>query len=310
MKRVLLLYVCVVAAIAAAGAQPAETDVNIGVVCPDRMDELSATGLARLRHKIEQIATANGVATYSDGTFVIYPSLDLFEFRTVESGMKDITLAKTEMVLTVVQLSTGMKINSLSIPLSGSGFNQSQAMTNAISGIDVKAPVYANFLSESKERIYSYYETNCAELLQQAEALAAQQQYEAALAKLACYPASLPSYAKVSLVMIDIYQRYQNLLCERLLNEAKGCIALKDYSGAVEYLAKIDPESRCQSECSQLLDTVKRQVDKEEAEEIDRKFRVFDSLVGLEKHRISAVQDIARTYCANQPTIHYTQIVK
>lgn len=309
MKRIILLCSCVVLAISNVGAQSAESDVNIGVVCPEQMEDLSSVGLTRLQHKIEQIATANGVATYSDGTFVMYPVLDVFEVRTVENGLKNITVTKAEMVLSVIQISSGMKINSVSTTLSGSGFNRSEALTNAISGIDIQSSVYKNFLSESKERIYSYYETNCTKLLQNAEALAAQQQYEAALAQLACFPASLPSYAKVVAVMTDIYKRYQNVRCEQLIQQAKGCIALKDYTGAVEYLVEIDPESQCKSECAQLLRTIKQQVDKAEADQIDRQFRVFDSLVGLEKQRIATIRDIAKTYYENQPTIHYHKVI-
>jgi len=309
MKRIILFCLSAVLAIDGIQAQPAETDIHIGVVCPKQIDDLQAAAL-RLQHKIEQIATENGVATDADGTFVIYPVFDLGEMRTVESGMKNIIVVKVEMTLCVTQVYTGLKVNSVSTTLSGSGFSKSEALTNAISGIDTQAPVYATFLAESKKRIYAYYETNCAMLLQKAKALAAQQQYEAALAELACFPASLPSYAQVVSVMIDIYTRYQNIRCERLIQEAQGCIALKDYSAAVECLVQIGPESRCNSECIRLLNRIKQQVDKEASETIDRKFRVFDTLVDLEKQRISAIRDIAKTHYSNQPTIQYTQIVK
>lgn len=310
MKKIILLCLCSMLVICSIKAQNANTDVNIGVVCPEQIDDLSAASLQRLRHKIEQIATANGVATYSDGTFILYPEFDFFDVLTVESGMKNIIVAKAEMTLSVMQVSTGMKVNYVSVSLSGSGFNKSEAVANTISKINTQSPVYAKFLFESKTRIYSYYETNCSKLLQKAKVLAAQQQYEAALAELACFPASLPSYAQVVSVMMDIYKRYQNIRCERLIREAQGCIALKDYSGAIEYLVRIDPESRCNSECTRLLDSIKQQVDKEASEAIEHKFRVFDTLVDLEKQRISAIQDIAKSYYSNQPAIHYTQIVK
>ena len=310
MKKTILSCLCSILVICGIKAQNANTDVNIDVVCPEQMDDLSVASPQRLQHKIEQIATANGVATYSDGTFILYPAFDFFDVRTVESGMKNIIVVNTDLILSVIQVSTGMKVNHVSVSLSGNGFNKSEAVANAISKIDTQSPVYAKFLSESKARIYSYYETNCSKLLQKAKALAVQQQYEAALARLACFPASLPSYAQVIPVMMDIYKHYQNVHCERLIQNAKGCIALKDYSGAVEYLVRIDPESQCKPECSQLLDAIKRQVDKEEAEAIERKFRIFDTLVDLEKQRILAIQDIAKTYYSSQPTIHYTQIVK
>lgn len=310
MQKIILSCLCSILVICSIKAQNANADVYIGVVCPEQMDDLSTATLQRLRHKIEQIATANGVTTYSDGTFILYPAFDLFDVRTVESGMKNIIVAKAEMTLCVMQVSTGMKVNSVSTSLSGSGFNKSEAVANAISKIDTQSPVYAKFLSESRTRVYSYYETNCSKLIQKAKALAVQQQYEAALAELACFPASLPSYAQVVSVMMDIYKRYQNIRCERLIREAQGCIALKDYSSAVEYLVQIDPESRCNSECTRLLDSIKQQVDKEASEAIERKFRIFDTLVDLEKQRISAIRDIAKTYYSNQPTIQYTQIVK
>lgn len=310
MKKISILCLFAVLAICRAQAQQVETDVNIGVLCPDRMENLSFAGISRLRQKIEQIATSNGVATSSDGTFVIYPSFSVFDSRTVEGGMKNIVVIKAEMVLSVAEISTGMKVNSVSTTLSGSGYSQSEALSNALSEIDVRDSVYARFLSESKKRIYTYYETNCAKLIQKAAALAAQQQYEAALAELACYPTSLPSYAKVGPVMIDVYKRYQNVQCAKLIQEAKGCVALKDYARAIKYLSQVDPESQCRSECTNLINNIKQQVDKAETDEIARQFRVFDTLVGLEKYRISAAREIAKAYYSSRPTIHYTQIVK
>ena len=75
-------------------AQNAEADVNIGVVCPEKMDNLSEAGLARLRHKIEQIGTANGVSSFLDGVFVMYPTLDIVDMQTVEGGMKNLFVIK------------------------------------------------------------------------------------------------------------------------------------------------------------------------------------------------------------------------
>ena len=145
MKRIFLLCSCAVLAISHAEAQPAESDVNIGVVCPEQTDDLSTAGLARLRHKIEQIATANSVATYSDGTFVMYPVLDLFEVRTVESGMKNITVVKAEMVLSVVQISSGIRINSVS----ESGGSGSTAAVRSGTGRTGLLPGIAALLCES-----------------------------------------------------------------------------------------------------------------------------------------------------------------
>ncbi len=141
MKKIILSCLCSILVIYGIKAQNANADVNIGVVCPEQMDDLSAASLQRLRHKIEQIATVNGIATYSDGTFILYPTFDPFDVRTVESGMKNIIVANTKLILSVIQVSTGMKVNSVSVSLSGSGFNKSEAVANAISKIDTQSPI-------------------------------------------------------------------------------------------------------------------------------------------------------------------------
>lgn len=288
----------------------AAKDVNIGIVCPEQMENFSSSSLSRIEHKIEQIATANGVATLADGEFVIYPTFDIYETKTVESGMKNISIIKADMVLSVLQISTGLKINTISTTISGSGYNIAEAISDAISKINVNDSRYTNFIRESKERIYSYYESNCTKIIQKAKTLEAQQQFEAAIALLAYYPSSLPSYKTVSEALIDIYTKYQNSRCSKLIIQAKGYIAQKDYTSAIEVLSQIDPDSRCKEECLRLLEQISKQVDKEEKEAIERQFRVLETLADLEKHKISAAKDIAVSYYSSQPTIHYTQIVK
>ena len=291
-------------------AQNAEADVNIGVVCPEKMDNLSEAGLARLRHKIEQIGTANGVSSFLDGVFVMYPTLDIVDMQTVEGGMKNLFVIKAEMQLTVMQMSSKALINSVSTTLTGRGYSVPEALMNAISGIDVRDSLYHQFLSNSKKRIFTYYESNSSKLINAARVLAAQQQYEAALVKLAFFPESLPSYPKVCQAIIEIYKQFQAVQCSRMIQKAKGYIALKDYRSAIDILAQVDPESQCKTECVNLLNTIKQQVDKEDSEAIDRELKIFNTLVGLEKHRLSAVRDAVKAYYSSQPAIHYTQIIK
>ena len=312
MKRIFLWALCALTGMCAApvSAQQTATEVAIGLVCPDSAEGFSAAGRNRLCHKIQQIATQNGVATDRDGTFVIYPAFDVSDVQHVEGGMKTLTVVRGDLVLVVAQPKAGMTIHSMTVPLTCSGFSLSEALTAVVSGIDVRDPVYANFLQESKERIGTYYETHCDQLLRQARGLADQRQYEAALALLACYPVSLPSYDRVVAVMLAIYQRYQQAMCRQWLQEAKGCVALQDYVGAVAWLTQMDPESPCYAEGERLMETIQTKIEHAEAEELARQDRVFDTLADLETRRIAAIQEIAKAYYASQPTIHYTQIVK
>ena len=310
MRHLLILAFCM-AGLCAQAQNVALTEVNIGVVCPEEMEGISTSELNKLRHKVEQIAASNGISTYADGEFVMYPVFDIYDHQTVEGGMKNIDVVKVEMTLYIRQMSSSMIVNSVAISLMGRGYGRSSALVNAISSVNPKDPAYGDFLKTGKTRIYTYFEENGPKLIAKAKALAAQQNYEEALAILASYPQSLSSYeTKISPIIITIYNQYQSNMCAKLIQEAKGYIALKDFASAVNALFQIDPESQCKSECAQLQESIKQQVSKEEAEAIEREFKVFNTLADLEKHRINAARDVAKAYYSNQPAINYTQIVK
>lgn len=290
-------------------SQPTTNDVCIGVVCPESLEYFSQSGLSRLSQKMEQIATNNGVAAFYDGAFVMFPKLAVYDIQTVEGGMKDIETLKIDLTINVFQMATKTIIGSIPVVLSGSGYSIEEATLNAISKINARDPKYSSFLSDCKKRIIDYDERNCKNSILKAKTLASQQRYEEALAQLALYPESLPSYSLVSAAIVDIYKDYQKERSAQLVLEAKSAIAVQDYDLAADLLAGVDPESPSYKEALKLIETVKKSVTKEKQDAIDRAWKLYNSEVALEKHRINAAKEVAKAYYSNQPAINYTQIV-
>lgn len=290
-------------------SQPTTNDVCIGVVCPESLEYFSQSGLSHLSQKMEQIATNNGVAAFYDGAFVMFPKLAVHDIQTVEGGMKTIETLKIDLTINVLQMATKTIVGSIPVVLSGSGYSIEEATSNAISKINARDPKYSSFLSDCKNRIIDYDEKNCKNSILKAKTLASQQRYEEALALLALYPESLPSYSLVSAAIVDIYKDYQKERSAQLVLEAKSAIAVQDYDLAANLLAGVDPESPSYREALRLIETVKKSVTKEKQDAIDRSWKLYNSEVALEKHRINAAREVAKAYYSNQPAINYTQIV-
>lgn len=290
-------------------SQPTTNDVCIGVVCPESLEYFSQSGLSHLSQKMEQIATNNGVAAFYDGAFVMFPKLAVHDIQTVEGGMKAIETLKIDLTINVLQMATKTIVGSIPVVLSGSGYSIEEATSNAISKINARDPKYSSFLSDCKNRIIDYDEKNCKNSILKAKTLASQQRYEEALALLALYPESLPSYSLVSAAIVDIYKDYQKERSAQLVLEAKSAIAVQDYDLAANLLAGVDPESPSYMEALRLIETVKKNVTKEKQDAIDRFWKLYNSEVALEKHRINAAREVAKAYYSNQPAINYTQIV-
>ena len=309
MKKALTSFLLIVAGFSAVAQKPGD-DICIGIVCPESHEYFSSAGISRLSQKLVQIATRNGVAAFCDGTFIMYPTLSVYDIQNIEGGMRNITTAKIDMTINVIQLGSKTIVGSIPVSLSGSGYSLTEATTNAVSKINVGENRYADFLATCKNRIYEYDERNCENFIMKARTLASQHQYEAALAQLAMYPESLPSYPKVSEAIISIYKEFQKRRSAQLITEAKSAIATRDYESAAAILAEVDPESPDYKECLSLIETVKKNVSKDRQDEIDLEQKRYNSQIELEKYRINAVKEIARAYYSNQPTVNYTQIVK
>ncbi len=291
-------------------SQPNTSDVVcIGVVCPESLEYFSQSGLSRLSQKMEQIATNNGVAAFYDGAFVMFPKFAVYDIQSVEGGMKKIETLKLDMTINVIQMATKTIIGSIPVVLSGSGYSIEEATSNAISKINARDAKYSTFLSDCKKRIIDYDEKNSKNSILKAKNLASQQRYEEALALLALYPESLPSYSLVSATIVQIYKDYQKKRSAQLVLEAKSAIAIQDYDLAADLLAGVDPESPSHKEALKLIEVVKKNVTKEQQDAIDMAWKLYDSEVALEKYQINAAKEVAKAYYSNQPMINYTQIV-
>lgn len=287
-----------------------DNDITIGIVVPEQQKEMDANAFRLLATRLTAVMGANGVSSETNGTFIMYPVVNILDQKLVEGGLRNITMVEVELSLFVKQVVTHTLFGSCSKILKGNGRNLSDAIRNAFSGINMRDNVYSQFLTQTKEKIANYYLENKANLLSQAHQLAASQQYEQALALLTTFPLNLKGANEVQAAAIEIYKKYQNQVCAQMILKAEAAISLQNYEEAASILASIDTESVCHSDALNLIKKIEDTIKADQKAEQELEEKLLNKKISLEKKRIDAIKEIATAYLSNQPQITYTQIIK
>lgn len=283
--------------------------VSISVIVPEYSEYLNTSQLNRLRTKIEQIASSNGVSALSNSNFVLYPVFEINESTLVEGGMRNLTMIDASLTLFIRQLDTRMIVSSISLDLEGTGYSKGDALINAMRTIKPYSQEFKDFIAEGKQRIVSYYKSNFTSIRAKAKTLEAQQQYEEALALLMSFPEELPGYQTMTEDASNIYVQYMNNYCGRLLAEAKSRLALNDYDGAVSILAQIDPSCQCAKDASALTAAVQKEIDEHIAYERKMQLYKYRTETDLKKQRINAITEIVKAFFMRKPPVNYYQLI-
>lgn len=285
-------------------------DITIGIIVPDQQKEIDRDAFRLLATRMDALMATNGISSQANGTFIMYPIVNILERKLVEGGLRNITMVELELSLFIKQLNTHTLFGSCLKRLKGNGLDLSAAIRNAFSTININDNVYSLFLKQTKDKIADYYSANKSNLLNQARRLALSQQYEQALALLMTFPQNLKGADEMQTVAIDIYKKYQNQVCTQLILKAEAAISLQKYEEAASILATIDTEATCYSDALKLIKKIEETIRKDQktAEKLEE--TLLNKKINLEKKRINAIKEIAIAYFSNQPTISYTQIVK
>ena len=283
MKRLILFFcLCLSTAFLSSIAQE-PGQINVGVIVPDYIENMEQGQINRLRTKIEQICTSNGIsAGYVPDGFVIYPSFELYEPEIVEGGMRPIYQVRADMTLFIRQVGrTG--VASVSKQLRGNGTSLNQAIVNAIASIKVQDSDFKEFMQEGKEKISAFYEQVCAASIIKADGMVQREEYEAAIALLMSMPETVSCYEEITQKTVEIYNRNKDKLCRSWLNAAQAAAAQRDYAKATECMVQIAPSSDCQMEVEKLIQHIADKIDAKEKQAWDFAMKQYNDQLEMKK---------------------------
>jgi hypothetical protein len=185
------------------------------------------------------------------------------------------------------------------LELTGVGTNENRAYINAIRNLNPAHLRIQNFVKESKQKMLDYYDGNYNTIIQRAQNLANQRQFEEALYHLTSIPECSKGYNTAMAIAADVYMAYINYNCQLNLQQARMLWAASpNAEGAAQagyFLAFIEPGIPCHAESMTLYNEIKASV----KEDWKFEFRNYDPR-SLERERINAFREVGVAFGKGQ----------
>lgn len=240
--------------------------LSISAVQPE-YENIPEEARANLETKMQRLLSDCGLVSTEADRFIMTARVDITTREVNTAGMIVQRMDITFIIGDVVE----EKIYATStIHTWGIGETETKCYIQAFKNIKTNNPDLVALVNNTKDEIISYYTDNCTFLLQEAERLAAMQQYERAIANLVTVPAVCADcYTTCQNKAVEIYKQYINLEGKKLIQNARSAwLAHRDYDSATEalsILAKVNPEAQCQTQANALIKEINTQLRRIEA---------------------------------------------
>jgi hypothetical protein len=239
--------------------------IALNTYIPDQVEGLTPSARNSLETKLSQIATANGM-----GGSAINPRFIITANVVVLT--KDITPTAPPMQAYTLEITfyigdgiEGTKFASYAITLKGVGENETKAYIAALRNLKTNDPQYQTFLEKGKSKIIEYYNSKCDFIIKEAQSLASQSQFDAAIYKLTGVPdICAECFNKCMDAVAPIYQKRIDKDCLIKLTAANNIWSanqdVNSANSAGEVLAMIDPQAACYPEVKALTEKIAKRV--------------------------------------------------
>lgn len=276
---------------------------------------MPAEAKSLLLTKLSQITSNNGMGgSQANPRFIITANINV--------GTKDIIAGPPQMIAQNIDITlfvgdaiTNTIFSNTTISLKGVGTNENKSLIEAIKTINPKNKEVLAFLEEGKLKIINYYSTQCDFILTDANALARQEKFEAAIYNLSLVPQVCKDcYNKTSEMIANLYQQKINELCKSKLSQAKTVWAgqqnITTAENVLNILVDINPNASCYKDVVLLTKEINNKLKADEKARLELALKKYNDKIDLEKKRIDAYKEIAVEYAKNQPkSITYYKIL-
>lgn len=314
-KNILLLIAGALLLFSGTGNAQQQRQKDMIGITPVVSDELDFHPSVKsvLEKKTRQLLTVNGMAEVTE-RFVLVPNITVLS-KDVTATAPAMYAMEIDIAFFVLDPVEGVIFNEIAFTEKVVERQENKAYIAAINKVNPRAPEVRAFVDAVKRKIIDYYQTHLPAIIGEAKGLAAQKKYDEALSRLASIPEVIDGYEAVGEAVIAICRQRYNSEADRLINEAKGHIVLKEYAPAIEILVQVDPLSERFGEASKLISQVQNTIEARERaaiagqmqrhkEKQELALRIHDDKVMLTAKAIDAARDIGVAQAQNQrPTI-------
>jgi hypothetical protein len=294
--------------------------ISLNAYVPEQLN-LTSEAKSQLILKLKQIASNYGIGDNSQNPrFIITANLSIGT-KDIIAGPPQKIAQNVDITLFIGDAIENKIFSNISLSEKGVGQNENKAFINAISKIDVKNNKIDLFVEEAKNKIISFYSTNCDQIISSIDSDLEKQKFNEALYKLQNIPDVCGEcYQKALKKSEQVYQNKIDVEGQVLYDNAKTIWAVSpNNEGAREVypiLLKINKKSNTYIEIEPFIKTVQEKLATDEAEKLKREAELAkrdyelmlereNNNIELEKAKLDAYKSIASEYYKNQPQYQY-----
>jgi hypothetical protein len=267
-----------------------------------------------LETKLSQITTNNGMGgSNANPRFIITAVLNVTS-KDIVPGPPQMIAQNIDVTFFVGDAITNTAFSNTILSIKGVGTNENKALIDAIKNINPKNKEITDFLEEGKNKIITYYATQCDFIIKDAETLAKQENFDEAIYKLALVPEICKEcYFKTSELIGNLFQQKIDTDCKAKLSKAKmlwsGQQNIRQAEEVIAVLSDINPNAACYAATTNFTKEINAKIKADEKTRLDLALKKYNDKMEQEKQQINAYKEIAVEYAKNQPkTISYNNI--
>jgi hypothetical protein len=292
------------------------------VVETENEDHLNSMQADRLFQRVSQLINQVGITEYGYSTFLVTPKLDVISTTSSDAGIAKTVLAECELFLTVKRVfekdrkrEASATMNTFVKKIMGSGYTETEAISNAITNIRSGDQEIIKFFSDSRKKIDAYYKTHCNDVLKDAEQALNMKQHAKSIALSFSIPKSAPCYTEASNLSQRVYVKYVEDNCKDQVLKMKANAALAErnpsqsnryYEEILTTMASIsfsDRAAECRAVAEKVIADIEKKLDEKQKREWElEKLRLKDEKE-LRKEKYKAIQSIYSSYTPSPSVI-------
>jgi hypothetical protein len=288
--------------------------VILNTYLPDN-NSIPAEAKKALETKLSQITTNYGMGGSSvNPRFIITAVLNVTT-KDIVPGPPQMIAQNIDVTLFVGDAVTNSAFSNTIISIKGVGTNENKALIDAIKNINPKNKEITAFLEEGKNKIISYYVTQCDFIIKDSETLAKQEKFDEAIYKLALVPEVCKDcYFKTTELVGNLFQQKIDTDCKTKLAKAKmlwsGQKNGKKAEEVIDVISDINPNAGCYTAVEIFTKEINAKIKAEEKARLELALKKYNDKISIEKQQVNAYKEIAVEYAKSQPkTITYNNII-
>lgn len=291
------------------GLQPvaAQCRLNVMTMPIEQEADVPAAVSDQISTRFVQLLTSDEMGVSTDFSQFFITGQFSHAYKETLPGPPPQHVIRTTLTLWIGDVINKSIFSSCSVELRGVGTTEQRAYVNALKQLNARNTNVARMVQEGRQRILTYYESNYSKILQRAQSLAAQNNFDEALMLLTSIPECCSGYQKAQSLTLTVFQKRCDKEGQSLLTEAQGIWATDPTdTGASEAMAllnQIDPSASCYKQATALITKMGKTV--KENWDFENKTK-YNNEIDLQKRRIAAARAVGVAYGNNQKPTYIT----